>query len=165
MYSSQWRIIYTWVGRGGGCYFSRIRFANWVRQESELITYFYLTRFITAKNEFQNRFETRSRYSHTPPKTSVTVNRERINNVLRSICVGCLLEPRYYHQPIIWCWKKQKLFYIKGLAKISAIWSVVSMDLMMIVPSLTNRLKWWYLMEMCFVREVNFRLFATVVQL
>ena len=46
------------------CYFSRIQFANWVWQESELLNYFYLTRFITAKNEFQNRFETRSRYSH-----------------------------------------------------------------------------------------------------
>ena len=29
------------------------------------LTYFYLTRFPTAKSEFQNRFETRSRYSHS----------------------------------------------------------------------------------------------------
>ena len=28
------------------------------------LTYFYLTRFPTAKSEFQTRFETRSRYSH-----------------------------------------------------------------------------------------------------
>ena len=54
------------------CYFSRICFANWVWQESELLTYFYLTRFPTAKNELQNRFETRSRYYH---------NSERENTV------------------------------------------------------------------------------------
>ena len=64
-----------------------------------------------------------------------------------------------------WCRKKQKLFSPKGLVKISAICSAVSMDLMMIVPSLTNRLKWWYLMAMCFVRGVNFWLFVTVMQL
>ena len=29
------------------------------------LTYFYLTRFPTAKSEFQTRFETRSRYYHT----------------------------------------------------------------------------------------------------
>ena len=40
------------------CYFSIICFANWVWQESELLTYLYLTRFSTAKSEFQNRFET-----------------------------------------------------------------------------------------------------------
>ena len=85
--------------------------------------------------------------------------------MLRSIYVGCLLEYRHYHQPISWCHKKQKLFSPKGLAKISAIFSVVSMDLMMIVPSLKNLWKWWYLMEMCFVRGVNFGLFATVMQL
>ena len=49
------------------------------------LTYFYLTRLPTAKSEFQTRFETRSRYSHTPPETAVIVNRERINNLLRSI--------------------------------------------------------------------------------
>ena len=64
------------------------------------LTYFYLTRILTAKSEFQNRFETRSRYSHTLPETAVVVNRERINNVFRSIYVGCLLEYQYYHQPI-----------------------------------------------------------------
>ena len=57
------------------CYFSRICFANWVWQEIELLTYFCLTRFPTAKSEFQNRFETRSTYSHTPPETAVIVNR------------------------------------------------------------------------------------------
>ena len=93
------------------------------------------------------------------------VNRERIKNVLRIIYVGCLLEYRHYHQPIIWCRKKQKLFSPKGLVKISAIFSVVSMDLMMIVPSLTNRQKWWYLMAMCFFRGLNFELFATLMQL
>ena len=64
------------------------------------LTYFYLTRFPTSKSEFQNRFVTRSRYSHTPLETAVIVNRERINNVLRSTYVGCLLESQYYHQPI-----------------------------------------------------------------
>ena len=64
------------------------------------LTYFYLTRFPTAKSEFQNRFETRLIYSYTPPETAVIVNRERINNVFRSIYVGCLLESQYYHQPI-----------------------------------------------------------------
>ena len=49
--------------------------------------------------------------------------------------------------------------------KISASFSAVSMDLMMIVPSLTKRLKLWYLMVMCFFRGVNFGLFATVMQL
>ena len=105
------------------------------------LTYFYLTRFPTAKSKFQNRFETRSRYSHTPPETTVIVNRERINNVLRSIYVGCLLGYQYYHQPTSWCRKKQKLFSPKGLLKISTICSALSMELMMIVPSLTNCLK------------------------
>ena len=147
------------------CYFSIIRFAIWVWQDSELLIYFYLTSFPTAKNEFQNWFETRSRYSHTPPETTVVVNRERINNVLRSIYVGCLLESWHYHQPINWCRKKQKLFSPKGLVKISAIFSVISMDLMVIVPSLTNRRKWWYLMAMCFFRGVNFGIFVTVMQI
>ena len=93
------------------------------------------------------------------------VNREKINNVLISIYVGCLLESRHYHQLISLCRNKQKLFSPKVLVKISAIFSVVSMDLMMIVPSLTNRQKWWYLMAMCFVRGVNFGIFATVIQL
>ena len=51
------------------------------------LTYFYLTRFPTAKSEFQTRFKIRSRYSHTPPETAVILNRERINNLLRSIYV------------------------------------------------------------------------------
>ena len=97
--------------------------------------------FPTAKIEFKNRFETRSRYCHTSPETVVIVNRERINNELRSIYVGCLLESQHYHQPISLFRKKQKLFSLKGLVKISAICSVVSMDLMMIVPSLTNHRK------------------------
>ena len=42
------------------------------------LTYFYLTRFPTAKGEFHTRFETRARDSHTPPETAVIVNRERI---------------------------------------------------------------------------------------
>ena len=57
------------------------------------LTYFYLTRFPTAKSEFQTRFETRSRYSHTPPETAVIVNRERINNLLRSIYVRSNCNP------------------------------------------------------------------------
>ena len=137
----------------------------WFDRKVSCLTYFYLTRILTAKSEFQNRFETRSRYSHTLPETAVIVNRERINNVFRSIYVGCLLEYQYYHQPISWCWKEQKLFSHKGLMKISAIFSAVSMDLMMIVPSLKNRLKLWYLMAMWFFRGVNFVIFATVMQL
>ena len=46
------------------CYYSIICSANSFWQESELLTYFYLTRFPTEKREFQNRFETHSRYSH-----------------------------------------------------------------------------------------------------
>ena len=85
--------------------------------------------------------------------------------MLSRIYVGCLLVSWYYHQPICWCRKKQKLFSPKGLVRISEICSAVSMDLMMIVPSLTNHLKWWCLMAMCFVQGVNFGLFATVIQL
>ena len=81
------------------------------------------------------------------------------------IYVGCLLESRHYNQPISWCRKKQKLFSPKGMVKISAICSVVPMDLMMIVPSLTNSLKWWYLMAMWFFRGINFGLFASGMQL
>ena len=46
------------------CCFSSICFANSFWQESELLTYFYLSRFPTPKCELQNIFETRSRYSH-----------------------------------------------------------------------------------------------------
>ena len=63
------------------------------------LTYFYLTRFPTAKSEFQTGFETRSRYSHTPPETAVIVNRERINNLLRSIYVGSNWNPNNITNP------------------------------------------------------------------
>ena len=59
------------------CYFYRIRFANWVWQESELLIYFYLTRFPTEKKELKKRIETRSTYSHTPPEIAVIVNKEK----------------------------------------------------------------------------------------
>ena len=73
--SEPWIITVQVILCGGHCYFSRIRFANWVWQEGELLTYFYLTRFPTEKSEFQNIFESCSRYSHTPPETAVIVNR------------------------------------------------------------------------------------------
>ena len=63
------------------------------------LTYFYLTRFPTAKSEFQTRFEARSRYSHTPPETAVVVNREIINNLLRSIYVGSNWNPKNITNP------------------------------------------------------------------
>ena len=63
------------------------------------LNYFYLTRFPTAKSEFQTIFETRSRYSHTPPETAVIVNRERINNLLRSIYVGSNWNPNTITNP------------------------------------------------------------------
>ena len=151
-------VFRTWIIVQGVTY---LEFASQIGFDRKVscLTYFYLTRFPTAKCDFQTRFETRSRYSHTPPEIEVIVNREKRNNVLRIIYVGCLLESQYYHQPISWCRKKQKLFSPKGFVKVSAIFSAVSMDLMMIVPWLTNRLKWWYLMAMCFVRGVNCGLF------
>ena len=66
-------------------YFSRIRFANWFRQESEMFNLFLSNKVPNSKSDFQTRFETCSRYSHTPPETSVIVNRERINNLFRRI--------------------------------------------------------------------------------
>ena len=41
------------------------------------LTYFYITRFPTAKSEFQTRFENCSRYSHTPLETAGIVKREK----------------------------------------------------------------------------------------
>ena len=63
------------------------------------LTYFYLTRFPRAKSEFQTRFETRSRYSHTPPETTVIVNREKINIFLRSIYAGSNWNPNTITNP------------------------------------------------------------------
>ena len=63
------------------------------------LTYFYLTSFPTAKSVFQTRFENCSRYSHTPPKNSVIVNRERINNLLRNIYVGSNWNPNTITNP------------------------------------------------------------------
>ena len=63
------------------------------------LTYFYLTTFPTAKNEFQTKFETCSRYSHTPLENAVIVNRERINNLLRSIYVGSNWNPNTITNP------------------------------------------------------------------
>ena len=44
-----------------------LEFASQIRFDRKVscLTYFYLTRFPTAKSEFQTRFETRSRYSHS----------------------------------------------------------------------------------------------------
>ena len=64
------------------------------------LTYFYLTRFPIAKSEFQTRFETRTRYSQTPPETVVIVNRERINNLLRRIYVGSNWNPNTITKPL-----------------------------------------------------------------
>ena len=47
------------------CYLSIICFANWVQQESELFNLFLSNKVSNSKSEFQTRFETRSRYSHT----------------------------------------------------------------------------------------------------
>ena len=81
------------------CYLSKIRFANWVQQESELFNLFLSNKVSNSKSEFQTRFETRSRYSHTPPETAVVVNRERINNLLRSIYVGSNWNPNTITNP------------------------------------------------------------------
>ena len=81
------------------CYLSRIRFANWVQQESELFNLFLSNKVSNSKSEFQTRFETRSRYSHTPPEIAVIVNRERINNLLRSIYVGSNWNPNTITNP------------------------------------------------------------------
>ena len=47
-----------------------LEFASWTGFDRKVsyLTYFYLTRFPTAKSEFQTRFETRSRYSQPPLK-------------------------------------------------------------------------------------------------
>ena len=63
------------IQAGGGCYLSRILFANWVRQESEMFKLFYQKKFPTAKSEFQTRFETHSIYSHNPPEATVIVKK------------------------------------------------------------------------------------------
>ena len=85
--------------RGPRCYLSRICFANWVRQEIEMFNLFLSNKVSNSKNEFQTRFETRSRYSHTPPETAVIVNRERINNLLLSIYVGSNWNPNTITKP------------------------------------------------------------------
>ena len=63
------------------------------------LTYFYPSRFPSAKSEFQTRFKTRLRYSHTLPEISVIVNRERINNLLRIIYVGSNWNPNTITNP------------------------------------------------------------------
>ena len=81
------------------CYLSRICFANWVRQESDMFNLFISNKVYNSKSEFQTRFETRSRYSHTPPETAVIVNRERINNLLCRTYVGYNWNPNTITNP------------------------------------------------------------------
>ena len=78
-----------------------LEFASQIGFDRKVIclTHLYLTRFPTAKSEFQNIFETRSRYSHTPLETAVIVNRERINDLLLSIYVGYNWNPNTITNP------------------------------------------------------------------
>ena len=68
-------------------------------REVSCLNYLYLTRFPTAKSDIKTRFETCSRYSHTTSETAVIVNRERINNLLRSIYVGSNWNPNTITNP------------------------------------------------------------------
>ena len=50
-----------------------------------MLTDFYLTRFPTAKREFQNRFETCSRYSHTYELNKKKVKEKKKHDVEASM--------------------------------------------------------------------------------
>ena len=91
----QWKV--TWSLEDVTCleFASRIGFDRKV----SCLTYFYLTMFPTAKSEFQTRFETRSRYSYTPPETAVIVNRERINNLSCRIYIRSNWNPNTITNP------------------------------------------------------------------